>query len=125
MEAIGCEGGLIGAIAGNFVSSMVANYADKTPPSLAGSIANIEQAMKNFEECLKVDPSFIEASVSLASLHWASKEYTEALTILEDAKRFNSLDSRIFQLIGDIQEDMGDLEKAQENWKKASELEEG
>ncbi|MHA1592562.1 MAG: hypothetical protein ACTSUP_08835 [Candidatus Heimdallarchaeaceae archaeon] len=47
------------------------------------------------------------------------------MTLLEDAKRFNGLDSRIFQLMGDIQEDMGELDKAEENWKKASELEEG
>ncbi|MCK5142130.1 MAG: tetratricopeptide repeat protein, partial [Candidatus Heimdallarchaeota archaeon] len=93
--------------------------------SIYASIANIEEAMKNYEECLTLDPSFIEASISLASLHWASKEYKIALTLLEDAKRFNGLDSRIFQLMGDIQEDTGDLDKAEENWKKASELEEG
>ena len=43
MEAIGAEAGLAGAIAGNFVSSMVANYAENTPISIAGPIASIEE----------------------------------------------------------------------------------
>lgn len=66
MEAIGCEGGLIGAIAGNFVSSMVANYADKTPPSLAGSIANIEQ---------RFEATSLQAGQDLSDIHADPKRF--------------------------------------------------
>ena len=43
MEAIGAEAGFAGAIAGNFVSSMISNYAENTPISIAGPIASIEE----------------------------------------------------------------------------------
>ena len=66
MEAIGCEGGLAGAIAGNFVSSMVANYADKTPPSLAGSIANIEQ---------RFEATSLQAGQDLSDIHADPKRF--------------------------------------------------
>jgi len=43
MEAIGAEAGFAGAIAGNFVSSMISSYAENTPISIAGPIASIEE----------------------------------------------------------------------------------
>jgi len=87
--------------------------------------AKINEAIRNYEECLDKDPSFEEASMALASFCWASKEYEKAISYLQEALRYNSESSRIFRLIGDVYEDLGELEKAKNSWEIASKLEEG
>ncbi len=86
--------------------------------------ANIVDAIRYFKECLNHDPSFEDASLSLASLYWASKEYESALALLKEALRYNE-SGQLFRLIGDIYEELGEKEKAQSNWEKATKLEEG
>ncbi|MHA1259485.1 MAG: hypothetical protein ACTSRO_07575 [Candidatus Heimdallarchaeaceae archaeon] len=63
--------------------------------------------------------------MSLASLYWASKEYEKALLVLQESLRYNEESDNIFQMIGDIYEDMGEIEKATANWEKARKLKEG
>lgn len=87
--------------------------------------ANIAESITNYEECLKRDPSFEDASLSLASLYWASKDYDRAVTFLQQSLRYNPESSKLFQMIGDIYEDLGDMEKALSSWERASKLEEG
>lgn len=87
--------------------------------------ANIAESITNYEECLKRDPSFEDASLSLASLYWASKNNDRALTFLQESLRYNPESSKLFQMIGDIYEDLGEMEKALSSWERASKLEEG
>jgi len=47
MAALGGTAGFEGAVAGNFIAAMVAQYATQTPPSLGESFASIEERFEN------------------------------------------------------------------------------
>jgi len=52
MAALGGCAGFAGALAGNFAASMVAQYATKTPPCLAGEFADLISRFECFQDLL-------------------------------------------------------------------------
>jgi tetratricopeptide (TPR) repeat protein len=95
------------------------------------AIANIKS--KNFKDAIsiaeegmivsggnKIQQSKLKTAIALAYL--SNNEKDKAQKLIDEAISLNDKNSSAYEVLGDINESMGDISKAKENWKKSISL---
>jgi len=78
---------------------------------LYSSLGDFAQSLTCYSKCLELDPSFFDAALDLASIHWVSKNYNKAISVLEETLKFSKEDE-IYKMMINIYEEIGEETKA-------------
>ncbi|MFW6134307.1 MAG: tetratricopeptide repeat protein [Elusimicrobiota bacterium] len=83
---------------------------------------NLKDAEKKLEQSLKLYNDFPLASSNLASIYIMKKKYSQALELLDSIVKIYPKSGVLWALRGRVYYNLGNIEKAKENWEKALEI---
>jgi tetratricopeptide (TPR) repeat protein len=77
----------------------------------------IEESIKLLEESIKLDPDYIDYPYELGYAHYMAKDYQKTIDILTPLTKRKDVNDRIYQLLGNSYDNIGQRDKAIETYK--------
>ena len=81
-----------------------------------------EEAVKKYEEAVRIDPQLPYAYIDLANAYWHLKEYKKSIAMSSLALQINPNDGRTYSNLGNAYYGLGNHKEAKENYQKAKKL---
>ena len=82
----------------------------------------LDQAKKNYEHAIKLDPQYSEAINNLGTIYYAQKSYRRAIGCYKRALRYSNWSASIYANLGAAYFGRKDYKKASENYEEALKL---